>query len=59
MEEDEKKGKLEITQEKIEASFKATEVGFRIVMFLKTFNSDLIEKSSLIDFSKYLDKQYC
>ena len=56
MEEDEKKGKLEITQEKIEASFKATEVGFRIVMFLKTFNSDLIEKRSLIDFSKFLDK---
>lgn len=59
MEKDEEKKKLEFTQEKIEASFKATEVGFRIVMFLKAFNSDLIDKQSLKDFAAILDGQYC
>lgn len=59
MEEDEKKGKLELTQEKIEASFKATEVGFRIVMFLKSFNNDLLDKTTIAQLGTYLDKQYC
>jgi hypothetical protein len=59
MEEDEKKGKLELNQEKIEASFKSTEVGFRIVMFLKSFINDVKDKQSMEDFSKMLDNQYC
>ena len=59
MEKDEEKGKLEFTQEKIEVSFKATEVGFRIVMFLKSFNQDLIDKLTLAEFGTALDKQYC
>ena len=56
MEKDEEKGKLDFTQEKIEASFKATEVGFRIVMFLKTFNSELIEKQTFKQLTDKLDK---
>lgn len=59
MEKDEEKGKLDFTQEKIEASFKATEVGFRIVMFLKTFNSELIEKQTFKQLTDKLDKQFC
>jgi len=56
MEKDEEKGKLEFTQEKIEASFKATEVGFRIIMFLKTFNSELIDKTTFAKLTEKLDK---
>lgn len=59
MEKDEEKGKLDFTQEKIEASFKATEVGFRIIMFLKTFNSDLIDKTTFKELSSSLDNQFC
>ena len=56
--EEEKKGNVEFTQEVIEASYKATDVGFRIVMFLKAFKTELIQKRTLADFAKFLDKQY-
>lgn len=56
MEKDEEKGKLEFTKEKIEAAYKANEIGHRIVAFLKLLNSELIDKTTFAKFTEKLDK---
>lgn len=59
MEKDEEKGKLDFTKEKIEAAYKANEIGHRIVAFLKLLNSELIDKTPFAKFTEKLDKQFC